>query len=85
MCHEIDEKDKFILIASDGVWEFLSNYQILTLIIPYYRNGKLEEACDALLKAAYHSWTVDDNTVVDDITFILIFLKHREVKSSEEE
>lgn len=26
---EITEDDKFIVIASDGVWEFLSNTQVL--------------------------------------------------------
>lgn len=26
------------------------------------------------MKEAYRSWTVEDNSIVDDITFILIFL-----------
>lgn len=70
----VDKRDKFILLASDGVWEFLSNQEVLQLIVPFYREKKLEEACDALLKLAYSKWTVDDATVVDDITFILIFI-----------
>jgi hypothetical protein len=42
--------------------------------VPYYKEGKLEEACDALSKLAYERWTTEDTSVVDDITFVLIFL-----------
>ena len=38
---KIDEKDKFILVASDGVWEFISNQEILQLIAPFYKEKKL--------------------------------------------
>jgi serine/threonine protein phosphatase PrpC len=71
---KIDEKDKFILVASDGVWEFISNQEILQLIAPYYKDKKLEEACDALLKYSYDKWTQGDDSVVDDISFVLVFL-----------
>jgi serine/threonine protein phosphatase PrpC len=71
---KIDEKDKFILVASDGVWEFISNQEILQLIAPFYKDKRLEEACDALLKYAYDKWTQGDDSVVDDISFVLVFL-----------
>ena len=71
---KLDKRDKFILLASDGVWEFLSNQEVLQLVVPYYKEGKLEEACDALLRLAYDRWTAEDNSVVDDITLVLIFL-----------
>jgi serine/threonine protein phosphatase PrpC len=29
---ELDPDDKFIVIASDGVWEFLSNEQVCILV-----------------------------------------------------
>lgn len=34
---QIDKRDKFILLASDGVWEFITNQEVLQLIVPYYR------------------------------------------------
>lgn len=71
---KLDKRDRFLLIASDGVWEFISNQEVLQLIVPYYKEGKLEEACEALGKLAYERWTAEDSSVVDDITFILIFL-----------
>ena len=63
-----------MVIASDGVWEFIQKYEILQLVVPYYKEGKLEECCDALMQMAYERWTVEDSTVIDDITFVLIFL-----------
>ena len=32
----LEPSDKFIVIASDGVWEFLSNEQIARIVWPYY-------------------------------------------------
>lgn len=71
---KLDKRDRFVLLASDGVWEFISNQEVLQLIVPYYKEGKLEEACDALSRLAYERWTAEDSSVVDDITFVLIFL-----------
>lgn len=71
---KLDKRDRFVLLASDGVWEFISNQEVLQLIVPYYKEGKLEEACNALSRLAYERWTSEDNSVVDDITFVLIFL-----------
>ena len=71
---QLEQRDKFVVIASDGVWEFIQTYEILQLVVPYYKEGKLEECCDALMQMAYERWTVEDSTVIDDITFVLIFL-----------
>lgn len=54
---KLDKRDKFILVASDGVWEFITNQQVLQLIVPYYKEGKLQQACDALSRLAYERWT----------------------------
>ena len=32
----LNKDSKFIVIASDGVWEFLSNEQIARIVWPYY-------------------------------------------------
>ena len=28
--------DKFVVIASDGVWEFLSNEDVAQIVLPYF-------------------------------------------------
>lgn len=33
----LEEDDKFLVIASDGVFEFLSNEDIANIIMPYYK------------------------------------------------
>ena len=32
----MDEDDKFLILASDGVWEFLSNDEVLDLVVPFW-------------------------------------------------
>jgi len=34
--YTLDSDDKFIVIASDGVWEFISNYEVAQLVFPFY-------------------------------------------------
>jgi len=33
----LTDQDKFIVIASDGVWEFLSNDDIVRIVEPFYQ------------------------------------------------
>ena len=37
--YDISEDDRYLIIASDGVWEFLSNQQVAALVDPHYLNG----------------------------------------------
>lgn len=71
--HEISENDKFIIVASDGVWEFLTNEQVINFVVPFYIRNDPEGACDKLIKEATDAWKKEDD-VVDDITAIVIFL-----------
>jgi serine/threonine protein phosphatase PrpC len=34
---KVDKRDKFVLVASDGIWEFITNQEVLQLIVPYYK------------------------------------------------
>ncbi|KAL4481939.1 hypothetical protein ABPG74_008028 [Tetrahymena malaccensis] len=71
--YEITDEDKFLVIASDGVWEFLSNEKVVTLVTPYYLKNDPEGACDRLIKESTAMWKKEDD-VVDDITAIVVFL-----------
>ena len=62
-----------MVIASDGVWEFLDSLECVEKISSFYENNDIEGASDMLLKESHARWTVEDDSVVDDITFILIF------------
>lgn len=45
-------EDKFIVIASDGVWEFLSNDTVMNLVVPYWKSGNVDGACERIVKEA---------------------------------
>ena len=34
--HVLGKDDKFVVIASDGVWEFISNEEVAKLVFPFY-------------------------------------------------
>ena len=35
---EISNEDKFIVVASDGIWEYLENDEVMTLMIPFQQH-----------------------------------------------
>lgn len=75
--YKISTNDRFMIIASDGVWEFLENIEVVQFINPYYEVNDIEGACDLLMKESLHKWKIEeDDQNVDDITFILIFFYH---------
>ena len=48
---EICENNKFVICATDGVWEYLSNDDVMNIVKESYINGnEAEEACDLLVK-----------------------------------
>ena len=53
---QLEPEDKFIVIASDGVWEFLSNEQVMNYVIPYYERNQPEKACEKLVRESVRLW-----------------------------
>lgn len=70
--HELTPMDKFLVIASDGIWEFINNQNCVKIVSEFYDAGDINKACDSLLKEAIYMWNSEDN-VVDDITLIIVF------------
>jgi serine/threonine protein phosphatase PrpC len=40
--YDISPDDRIIIIASDGVWEFLSNDRVAEIVMKFYENGHAE-------------------------------------------
>lgn len=74
MRFSLTPEEKFIIIASDGVWEFLSNEDIAKIVWPFYVKNSPEQAGNAIVRMAAQKWREND-TVIDDITVITIFLE----------
>ena len=79
---ELTPEDKFVIIASDGIWEFLSNQKVIyrqcvELVGRLWEEGEEEGACEMLVNEAVTAWrrmaTRQEDEVVDDITVVLGF------------
>lgn len=71
--YELSVQDKIVVLASDGLWEFVSNKDVIKLVAPYYSRRDLEGACEVLMQEALRRW-MQESQVIDDITIIVIFI-----------
>ena len=67
------EEDKFIVLASDGIWEFMSSDEVVDIVKDFYLKNDLEGALEYLYKESSKRWITKEN-VIDDITVIIAFL-----------
>ena len=68
----IDYYSKYLIICSDGVWEFLSNKDVMDIGNEYYLRNDASGLCEKIIKKATQCWEEED-IVVDDITVIAVF------------
>ncbi len=69
--HTIDKKDKYIVLASDGVFEFLTNRSVADIVM---KSESAMHACQLLAKQSYELW-LKEEVRTDDITAIVIKIK----------
>lgn len=50
------EGDNFICLASDGVWEFISNEEAAAIIMPHFKSNSAEKAAEAIIKESIKRW-----------------------------
>ncbi len=54
--HELTEDDKFMIIASDGVWEFVSNEKAIEIVNKHYTSKDVERAGRELAEYSRKLW-----------------------------
>ena len=59
--------DQFLVVASDGVWDVLSNDQVCQLVTSA---GEPEAACQAILEMALEEW--EERLAADNISVIVV-------------
>lgn len=64
--------DEYLVIASDGIFEFLTNKFVMSVC---EMSSTPLEACETLTRAAYDQWLVHEHRT-DDITIIVCFLEN---------
>ena len=70
--YKIDSKTKYMIICSDGIWEFLSNEAVMTIANKFYLRSDAFGLCQNLTNQALNFWLKEDN-YVDDITVVTVF------------
>ena len=63
--------EKFIVIASDGIWEYIDSDECIKIIKDYYENNMdAVGGLNALVKEAFKRWKIEEDNI-DDITAIV--------------
>lgn len=70
---DLCKDDKYIVIASDGVWEFISNEEIAAIVRPFFEAKNAEKAAEAVVRESYLRWKREEEGIVDDITCVIVF------------
>ena len=67
---DLTSNDEYMIIASDGVFEFLPNQRVIDLCV---ESKDPLEACDKIIRESYDQWLKYENRT-DDITCLVLFL-----------
>ena len=83
---EIIEKDInsnmcAVVLASDGVWEFLSNDDVTNIVGKYYMRNDPQGAVGEIVKKASDKWK-EEGDAMDDITCVVNFIKMKHIKKT---
>ena len=70
--YTIDSSSKYILICSDGIWEFMSNEEAMRIGNKFYLNNDAIGLCLELCQCSIKLWEEREN-VIDDITAVVVF------------
>ena len=70
--YNLNEKSKYMVISSDGVWEFLSNEDVMNIGNLYYIQNDIIGFTNKLIETATRWWERED-IIIDDITAVIVF------------
>jgi serine/threonine protein phosphatase PrpC len=68
-------EDKFIVLASDGLFEFMESQEVVDIIKDYYEKNDIVGCCEYLYKESTRKWIQEEEDTIDDITIILVFFE----------
>jgi serine/threonine protein phosphatase PrpC len=70
--YEINSNTKYMVICSDGVWEFIQNEQVRDLGNVFYAQNNVKGFCFQLVNYAFNMWEQLED-IRDDITVVSVF------------
>ena len=71
-----EKENKFIIIGSDGLWEYISCQEAVNIVGNFFQDNNLDSdsAVIKLFQIARNKWS-DNNNYIDDISIIILFLE----------
>lgn len=66
----LENDQKFMIIASDGIWEFITNIEVVRAVHKHGKEG-VQQAAVELSELAWKRWIANEEDLVDDITIII--------------
>ncbi|CAI2381896.1 unnamed protein product [Moneuplotes crassus] len=73
--YKMQAHDKFIILASDGIWEFMSNQEVIDTLSIAIDEDDYGKAIEDLVTQAHEQWIAND-ICIDDITCVVVKLKN---------
>ena len=70
--YTIDYFSKYLLMCSDGIWEFINNEEAMKIANKYYLRNDPVGICNELSEKSIKIWEKNEG-VVDDITVLVVF------------
>ncbi|CAD8174720.1 unnamed protein product [Paramecium octaurelia] len=72
--YELTNEDKILVFASDGIWEYMSSQEVVSILSQCYdKNISAELAAQKLLNFAVDAWK-RNSLARDDITCVVLYL-----------
>ncbi|EGR29818.1 protein phosphatase 2c, putative [Ichthyophthirius multifiliis] len=72
---QLTAEDKFIVIASDGIWDFMNDFDVVKCVEQFYDKKNADQAAECLINQAIQAWKKETD-YRDDITCTVIFLEN---------
>ena len=71
-----EKEDKFIIIGSDGLWEYISCQEAINIVGEFYKDNNLnsDAAVLKLFQTSRNKW-MENQGCIDDISIIILFLE----------
>ena len=70
--YDLNKSTRFIVVCSDGVFEFMNNQTVMDLGKKYFLKNDASAYCHELVSQALLEWETNDD-IVDDITAVVAF------------
>ena len=70
--YNINKSSKYMIIATDGIWQFMSNEKVMNIANQFYPKRDPIDLCNELIKEANISWE-NEGLPRDDITVLVVY------------